>query len=218
VDIILKKAFSDMVHEYGKILNFYYPAHKSTGFMEANQVHLFVKSLTNSEDDTFAWLEAPLKQEGKSYPHIDGVVFLPKKEAVVFIEAKRINDPSKKIPEIYSDVKRLLEAKNRSHILKSMHCDVFFKKQYIVYLADVWLETPRKKSIPFWWCSNSTLAGMNGRESVRYKNEPSFIETFHSQNIWWKKDNQLVHRFVPENKMEICLKNYCLLFGFHELV
>lgn len=170
---IINEAFNGMIKEYKKIFKYYYPAHGSTGLMEANQVHLFVKSLTALSDSAFSWLEPPLEKVGRSYPHIDAVVFIPNEKAAIFIEAKRINNPNKKINDIYKDIDRLLINDNREHIIKKAKAQFPIENHYIVYLADVWLENARKKSIPFWWCSEKLS---NDISSSRFKDTSTFVE------------------------------------------
>jgi len=210
METILKAAFKSMVDEYDLIVKNYYPAHDSTGLMEANQVHLFIKSLTNNNTikDAFSWLEPPLEKVGRSYPHIDGVVFIPSKKTAIFIEAKRMSNINKKISEIYSDVDRLLVDENREHILKKVEFDV--EHHYVVYLADVWLETDNKRSIPHWWCSDEIPEGILQSRSIRYKERETFIERMNSKGTEWKKDNQLIHEFKNPKK-------YCLMSGFHKV-
>lgn len=207
---ILKATFGRMVEEYNHIFENYYPAHDSTGFMEANQVHLFIKALISNKElkDAFAWLEPPLEKVGRSYPHIDGVVFIPSEKAVVFIEAKRLNNINTKISEIYSDVDRLLVADNRKHILSNIKFEV--DNHYVVCLADVWLETKNKESIPHWWCSDETPEGIIKTPSIRYEKRETFIERMRSNGVEWMKENQLIHEFEE-------VKNYCVMSGFHKV-
>ncbi len=208
MESILNETFDRMLNEYELIFNNYYPAHNSTGFMEANQVHLFLKSLTSIKSDAFSWLEAPLKKVNKSYPHIDGVVFIPSTSSVVFIEAKRINNPNQKVEEIYRDIDRLLIDDNRLHIIDKAKFKI--EHHYIVYLADVWLETKRKRSIPFWWTSEVTADGMYDFSSVRFNDTDTFLERMHSNKIPWEKGNQRIRMFKQVDK-------YCLMCGIYKI-
>ncbi|QDE32395.1 hypothetical protein [Shewanella polaris] len=208
MESLLRNTFNNMIQEYEVIFESYYPSHHSTGFMEANQVHLFAKSLCNLQSDAFSWFEAPLKKVGRSYPRIDAVIFIPGLEAVVFIEAKRINNPNAKVNEIYKDIDRLLIDNNRNHIMAKVKFDI--KHQYIVYLADVWLETKNKKSIPYWWCSKEKPDGILDRVSSRYKDTQTFVERMQSVGVNWNIKNQHIHEFRM-------VENYCLMFGIHKI-
>jgi hypothetical protein len=205
---LLRNSFDSFIREYECIFQRYYPSHGSTGFMEANQVHLFVKSLCNLQIDAFSWLEAPLEKVGRSYPRIDAVIFIPSQEAVVFIEAKRINNPNSKINEIYKDMDRLLISHNRNHVMGKRKFDV--KHQYIVCLADVWLETKRKKSIPYWWCSKEQPDGLIQEKSSRFRDTQTFVERMQSVGVAWDIENQLIHEFKT-------VENYCFMCGIHKI-
>ncbi len=220
----LRGAFARMVEDYEHLFRHYYPAHDSTGFMEANQVYYYVKNLSDllgGEKDSrpFAWLEAPLERDGKSTPHADGVVFCPEQKAVVYLEAKRIDQPKAKIKSIYKDVDRLLRKKevrdNRKYVTGELKFDA--ERQFLVYLADVWLETPRKKAVPFWWCGYEAPKGLRmGSESKRWKGEKTFVERMRDEGIDWNEDNQLLHHFATMEGLEK-VKNYVLMFGYHEI-
>ncbi|WP_160062935.1 hypothetical protein [Psychromonas sp. L1A2] len=208
MESLLRDTFDNLIREYDIIFEQYYPSHNSTGFMEANQVHLFVKSFCKLQNDAFSWLEAPLKKVGRSYPRIDAVIFIPSREAVIFIEAKRINNPNDKINEIYKDMDRLLIDNNRNHIMSEAKFDI--KHQYIICLADVWLETKYKRCIPYWWCSKEQPEGIIELESSRYKDTPTFLERMKSVGVNWNIKNQHIHEFKT-------VKNYCLMFGTHKI-
>ncbi|PKH55971.1 hypothetical protein CXF83_12160 [Shewanella sp. Choline-02u-19] len=210
----LEDAFSHLIKEYDFIFDNYYPSHDSTGFMEVNQVHLFIKSLGYLKGDAFAWLEPPLKKVGIKYPHIDGVVFIPSEKSVVFIEAKRIDKPNKKVNEVYRDINRLLIEDNRKHIISKANFEI--EKHFIVYLADLWLEGSHKESIPFWWTSKENHKDMNGVISKRYKEKKTFLESMALINVRWNPENQLIHRFKGTKDYPY-LKNYCLMCGIHKI-
>ncbi len=87
MDHIISRSFDEMISIYTRTLESFYPARGSTGFTEANQVHIYVNALIKCLDDDQAvsWLEFPWVEKKE---HIDGFVFSPRHKAVFFIEAK----------------------------------------------------------------------------------------------------------------------------------
>ena len=58
---IISKSYDEMVATYTRTLANFYPARGSTGFTEANQVHIYVNALIKCLDDdrVVSWLEFP---------------------------------------------------------------------------------------------------------------------------------------------------------------
>lgn len=211
MDYKIKDMFDSYVSGYEKLLSCYYPAHGSTGFMEVNQVVQFCKALQEYDPDCFYWLEAPLPRVGNSSPRIDGVVFAPTLEAVFYIEAKRIDNPNEKYDQIVQDVTRLLKDENRQHIRQNLKDSNVYLNEYLVVLADVWLETGPKKGTPFWWTENDFPIGLNGKESKKYRNTKTFKESI-SGVVDWDVERNFIHNFTEEG-----VENYCLMLGSYQI-
>lgn len=147
MESILSDSFLNMVKTYERMLQVFYPARGGTGFTESNQVHIYVNSLIESLDDSSAvfWLEFPWEDKKQ---HIDAFVYSPRYKAVFYIEAKRLSI-SKKKGQIINDITRIVNA-DRSFLKE--HSIQNIENEYVIALADVWLETKWKKSMPEWWC------------------------------------------------------------------
>jgi hypothetical protein len=95
---LIQSAFQKTHPRYCKILNNYYPAHKSAGFTERNLTGNFVYCLEQLlGENAISWFEAPINLETKE--HIDAVVFDMERRCSIQIEAKRFSNPGKKIIE-----------------------------------------------------------------------------------------------------------------------
>ena len=187
----LEASFYTMCERYDIMLKDFYPAKGSTGFTEANQVHLFVNSLTKNLADELIieWLEFPWIDKKQ---HIDAIVYSPNNKTIFYIEAKRFTMKSK-IQSIAEDISRIINPKpfsNRYFIKEHNIIDI--ENEYIIALSDVWLETKWKKSIPEWWMSN-------GKNSFK-----NFLNK--DYGIDWSKANQ----YCEELKS---IQNYCLLMS-----
>jgi hypothetical protein len=207
---IIKNIIRETINGYNDLLQSYYPAHESTGFMEVNQVFQFCMAASKLYEDTLCWLEPPLPKKERRYPHIDAVIFLPSQETAIFVEAKRINNPSEKKRAIVEDVCRLLKKANRTHITSGARFTI--KKHFIVALADVWLESKHKKSIPYWW----TLDPQLQLQQDKYMQTTFIEEIEHATHSNWPKDNQSVHN-LKKAKSTAVRDNYRLLFGYYEI-
>jgi hypothetical protein len=201
--------------DYKKVFASYYPSHGRTGFTERNLTFYYCKNLLDAlrqtepegSERSFAWMEAPL-EKGE---HIDAVVFSPSRDSVFFIEAKRMSNPRQKIEEIESDIERLLKPDNRNHIAD----DKRWTNQYILYLADVWLESNEKCGIPFWWTGKACLPGMQGRSSDAPDHGVTFpMQVSEKHGLDWPLENQFIWRFQEAQLAHSCLTKYCIMFGF----
>ncbi|NEW81271.1 MAG: hypothetical protein GZ094_02745 [Mariniphaga sp.] len=164
---IIKNAFvKGLRKRYDNIFEQYYPAHNSTGFTERNLTCHFAEALVIDLNDkaAFIWYEAPLPRPEKGKcPHIDAVVFSKTRNAVFFIEAKRLGDkPKGKIKAVAKDLKRLYsnekvidfkkenEFNNRDFILQKWHSKDITQsnqkvQQYVICIMDFW----KNKSFSF---------------------------------------------------------------------
>lgn len=148
----LNKVIALYFKRYEKIFDIYYPSHDSTGFTERNQSVNFSSAMESIYSKTFTWYEVPLKTK---YEHCDAVIFNRNTKEMFVIEAKRFDKPSKKISELLSDVRRIINKESIDLIkteYKNPEIDNF--KFYALLLADVWLETPKKKKIYNEWGEN----------------------------------------------------------------
>ena len=112
------------------------------------------------------------------------------------------------------------------HIKKNLraHIKKEIRREFVVYLADVWLETPRKEAVPFWWCGRENPDGLNPpglkeKKTGRYRNEATFIEAMNERGVNWNANNQCLHRFrfrIGDNSDDY-VENYVLMFGYHEI-
>jgi hypothetical protein len=212
---IISDSFYKMVNSYDKTLEKFYPARGSTGFTEANQVHIYINSLTSSlaDENLVSWLEFPWEQKKQ---HIDGFIYSPKHKTVFYIEAKRISHTKKK-KEIIGDIKRLCSA-DKKFIAENKVTD--YKNQYIIVLSDVWLENKWKKSIPEWWCGYDNIPKQILQwESVTSNSLIRADSTIHSdlENLDWHGDCVNWHQSRTYahwlGEKDSSPKNYCLLMA-----
>ncbi|HCM1428260.1 hypothetical protein HYO45_23115 [Vibrio parahaemolyticus] len=200
---IISRSFDEMVATYTRTLTNFYPARGSTGFTEANQVHIYVNALMKCLDDDRAvsWLEFPWVEKKQ---HIDGFVFSPKHKAVFFIEAKRLSHTKKK-QEIINDIERLHHRDK-----KFLHDNgvTGFESEYVVALSDVWLETKWKRSIPEWWCGLNNVP----EQVVAHGSLSTPDSTIHNSlvDLNWHRSTPFAY-WMGEHCESV--KNYCLLMA-----
>ncbi|MEG0006945.1 MAG: hypothetical protein RR721_10720 [Aeromonas sp.] len=206
-DLILT-SFEEMVSTYKETLKNIYPARGSTGFTEANQVHIYTNSLVNTLGDTDAvsWLEFPWESKKQ---HIDSLVYSPKHQAIFYIEAKRIYSAKKKV-EMINDIKRLYHS---NRVFLQEHGITQYNSEYIIALSDVWLEKKWQKAIPAWWCTADRIP-----EQVKLWEQqtgkslmPTDI-TIHDELITmdWDQSRPFAY-WLGETCNNV--KNYCLLMA-----
>ncbi|MDT3305965.1 hypothetical protein [Shewanella vaxholmensis] len=212
MESILSDSFLNMVKIYKSMLQIFYPARDGTGFTESNQVHIYVNSLIESLDDSSAvfWLEFPW--ENKKH-HIDAFVYSPRYKSVFYIEAKRLSI-SKKKGQIINDITRIVKA-DRS-FLKEYSIENF-ENEYVIALADVWLETKWKKSIPEWWCGfdrvPEQLFGWEAKQSDNLVKPSSVLDNELTVTNW---STACKHAYWLG---EVCGKvpNYCVLMASQKI-
>lgn len=208
IEDMLHSAFAGQVLDYKHLLSLYYPAHGSTGFTERNQTCAFVSNLLRclgkevSEEflQPFVWYEAPIL-----HGRVDAVVFAPAQEAVFFIEAKRLNEESKK-KELVGDAKRLLKSENRDPILKKWDWKkqgLPITKQYIVCLADVWVKKHQKSRTA--WRQNVPTSWWEGQ----WNQDDTFVSKL-CRNGWSKTESGQRIEKLDFTKTEY----YYLMMGF----
>lgn len=145
---VIRDAFVEMHHRYKKILNNYYPAHKSTGFTERNLTNNFVAAMeVVNESNCISWFEAPITNDDGL--HVDAVIFDLMSNTLFVIEAKRLKSKSA-IGSIRNDIKRM---HNKTYINKVEEKLINNKieKRYAIVLADVWTENPSKNEMFASW-------------------------------------------------------------------
>ena len=197
------KMMEEVFDEYGRIyetiLKDLYPAKNSTGFPERNLSVNFSKAYekiaaTNGQN-AISWFEFQFGD--KNDLHIDAVIMNTSSKELIFVESKRFSEPAKKIREvgedidrIYSCIEELKEDGNDSRInLKK------YKKVYGLVLADVWTETPQKKSILKAYNENKFLeefsttinSKQNGISSEKYYvHDFDKLPNYHLVSFMWK--------------------------------
>ena len=208
---ILNASFEKMYKRYTNILSDFYPAKGSTGFTESNLVHLYINSLTQTlkDEQVIEWMEFPWIDKKQ---HIDGMIYSPKYEAIFYIEAKRFSHKSK-VTSISNDIKRIIEPRDSSgKIIDRAFVQKHFTKykikyEYIIILADLWVETTWKKSIPQLWTANT-------KENNIYNEMIDEVDNIFTQPIFdWDNAEQLIKRIDINNKES----NYFLLMS-HKLI
>ncbi|MDR0839085.1 MAG: hypothetical protein LBN99_05525 [Oscillospiraceae bacterium] len=133
---------------YTKILDNYYPAHKSTGFTERNQSVNFTGAIESLYPGAFTWYEAPI---GAGYKeHFDAVTFDTASKKIFIIESKRFSNPEQKLESVGRDIERIMDEDNIAAVCEHLSEKEKYTK-YGVILADVWLETAPKKEIAEHW-------------------------------------------------------------------
>lgn len=208
---ILLESYYRMISDYGNIFRSYYPAHNSTGFMERNLTFYFCKALIDRLSDgspmkqPFAWMEPPLPDKNQ---HMDAFVYSPHagQETAFFIEAKRFSDVTQKLQEVKDDIGRILNPKNRNHILGTQETPLPCKRQYLVYLADVWIMDGEKEKFPEKWSGN--YDGDDENSFVR------MVKQMREEVEVKGPCRGVAERLNAEGWVSECLNNYCLLFGF----
>ncbi|MEM6248434.1 hypothetical protein [Shewanella vaxholmensis] len=198
---IISRSFDEMIATYTRTLENFYPARGSTGFTEANQVHIYVNALIKCLDDDRAvsWLEFPWVEKNQ---HIDGFVFSPRHKAVFFIEAKRLSH-TKKMQEIIEDIERL-HKQDKQFLRDNGVTD--YENEYVVALSDVWLETKWKRSMPEWWCGRNNVP----EQVIAYGSLTIPDSTIHKSlaNINWLQSTSFAYWMGEHCKS---VKNYCLM-------
>lgn len=207
---IINQSFEKMVSTYEQTLSTFYPAQESSGFTEANQVHIFINSLMNTLNDADAasWLEFPWVNKSE---HIDGFVYSPKYRSVFYIEAKRLSHTKKK-QEIINDIVRLYQA-SEEFLRKYDVIDV--EHEYIIALSDIWLETEWKKEMPEWWCGIGNVPPQvqkwtQCKENDRVKSKGTLGDELYKLDIDWATYSTSAH-WLGEKLDNV--KNYCLLMA-----
>jgi len=206
----MQETFKHYCQKYAIIFSSFYPARGSSGFTEANQIHLFVNSLaeTLSEKCLIQWLEFPWAKKSQ---HIDAFVYSKEHKSVFYIEAKRLYN-EKKRQELLNDMGRIIYQSNRDTIKNAYELsDV---DEYAISLCDVWLEDKwEKRKIPSWWKGEPCKAFFsNGDLEGVLDSDRTFIDDIKSP---WPKRNQFIKRFSSsDNPLESCLKNYCIMMGY----
>ena len=146
---LIEIAFSKFHKRYIKILNGYYPAHKSTGFTERNLTHNFISSLESVLDpDYISWFEAPINTQERR--HLDAVIFDTNRKISFLIEAKRLSHVDKKIGSVKNDIRRMLSSVHIELLEKGLY-NISIEKRYAIVLADVWTESNAKQSVFDTW-------------------------------------------------------------------
>lgn len=203
MDDIISQSFDEMIATYTRTLESFYPARGSTGFTEANQVHIYVNALMKSLDDDRAvsWLEFPWAEKKQ---HIDGFVFSPKHEAIFFVEAKRLSHTKKK-QEIVRDIKRL------HHEDKWFLRDngvTNYRNEYVIALSDVWLETKWKRSMPEWWCGRNNVPDQVYAHGLLTTPDSTIHDSLVGTN--WQESTSFAYWMGEHYKS---VENYCLLMA-----
>jgi len=194
---IAKDSFEKWAYEYTDLLGYFYPAREHAGFTERNLTYHFCKNFeqayqSKNSGKCFSWMEYPLEKyksensERWRHPHIDAVIFIfeEKSTSAIYVEAKRIteNNYDQKYKSILSDIQRIKEKKNRNHILDKKYffdpVNLNFVKEYICYLADVWIGNKEKSlSVPPWWKEKlPELAGLSNKRIIFEKEVMIFSE------------------------------------------
>ncbi len=231
----IKKAFNEMCIEYMRILSTIYPARGSTGFTEQNLVHNFVICLLLEikmrNKNAVAWFEFPWGEED-SKEHIDALVYSKKLDAAFYIEAKRFTN-TKQIERLQEDIGRIcIDLDKKEFSTKSIsHNNIdCIKNEYIVELADIWLQDDDwRLKIPYSWMDkgiiNDKLSGWKSERELgliqtgNSFNQKIYDEKFPIKEIYSEID--WIGKTIFENKEETLKKtkagksricqDYCLL-------
>ena len=205
---IINESFDEMILSYVRTLTNFYPARGSTGFTEANQVHIYINALMLclQDENAISWLEFPWELKTQ---HIDGLVYSPKHKSIFYIEAKRLSQPKKK-QEIVRDIKRLYCA-NKEFLIENGIIDL--DSEYVIALSDVWLETKWKKSMPEWWCGLNNVPQQikdweEETNNTLVKPESAICSEFN--DIDWSKRTSYAY-WLGEKISSV--SNYCILMA-----
>lgn len=174
---IVQKSFENVVAEYKSFFNKFYPGKKSAGFNELNQVSKFSHHYKIANQDSLVWLELSF---GGSDGRVDGLIIDIQRDAVIFIEAKRLSD-SRKIKSISKDLARACEINNRKKLLYDENNEqlLSLKNNYVLILVDIWDESKNKhKLINDWTTDNPINFPANAKEVTHYISEP-LIGNYH---------------------------------------
>lgn len=214
----IKIAFKNYVSESGKNLPFI-PRISYGAIHEANQTHYFGEELAKTFPSASLSFEIPIKNENGNKKFIDGLVISKESKKIYYIESKRLtNGNDIRRGYIYSDIKKIVDAK-RPSLLKEIFKDDFNEvEEYIIVLADLWVDQKAKNrnEIPFWWCGKENQGNIiEFVKSVDKFNSPDryFVDNEITRKIGWSNKNQFIDR--PLNNKDF--KDYYLLLGFCKL-
>ena len=179
---IIKDAFTEMQSRYLKILNNYYPAHKSIGFTERNLTNNFVASMEKvNGNNCISWFEAPITDNESL--HVDAIIFDLSSKTLFIIEAKRLKTNSD-LESVRDDIMRMHD-KDYITKLEEELVDIQINKRFAIVLADVWQENEPTKSIYNNW-PECLAAG-----TFQYSNKLGFASV-NRDNDWKKKYHILI--------------------------
>jgi len=127
--------FSETVKSYENILKRYYPSHGSNGFTERNITFNFSHNYLAKNEKAIIWQECPLK-DGK---HFDTLIIDDEKEAIIIVEAKRLQN-EKKLESVVNDFNRINEYSSE---IKLDDNRLTYRK-YGLLLIDVWISKTKE--------------------------------------------------------------------------
>lgn len=185
----VQETFEKVVEEYISFLKIFYPGKKSAGFNEVNQVSKFLHYYKMANPCSLVWLELSF---GGSDGRMDGLIIDHQRDAVVFIEAKRMSDP-RKIDAISDDLARACDAKNRNKLLYDEKQEklLSLKNHYALLLVDIWDESSYKHNRIIDWCKDSSIkTPLNAELITNYISEP-LMGKYHLAYSLYKIKNKL---------------------------
>lgn len=150
----IRLAFIEMVRKYGTTLERFYPGKGSCGFNESNQIRVFLEAYGKLYDNSVTWQEL---SAGSKNQRIDGFIWDRDINAVLYIEAKRLNSETK-LEEMVHDYNRLCDRAFRESLLymgpaNPMAPGIDGCSEQILLLCDIWDEcsdAPLQKWIADW--------------------------------------------------------------------
>lgn len=138
--------FENYRYNYQRIFSLLYPSKNNTGFTERNLSVNFANAYERINSSAITWFEFQFGENNNL--HYDAVIIDPENKRLLLIESKRFSSPKEKIASIADDIDRIQNVKsNYLHDFMLRVPDILNYQIFGVILADVWIETPKKKQI-----------------------------------------------------------------------
>lgn len=109
----IRLTFNEMARKYDETLKDFYPGKRRWGFNESNQIRMFLGAYEKLYVNAVTWQEL---SAGFKNQRIDGFVWDRNINAVLYIEAKRLNSETK-LEEMVHDYNRLCDREFRESLL-----------------------------------------------------------------------------------------------------
>ncbi len=152
---------------YNDIFNYLDFSGKADRFTEENQVVNFCEAVKSVFPDTICWYEYPWKPKSGDSKRFDAVLYIPKKKALLVLEAKCLRH-SGKYQAMTNDLIRVCEKNNTDQI--KLNSKYSKSKTYVVILADYWDKGGKNNTHQEWVGQTKNGVLKNFAQAVANKN------------------------------------------------